>query len=600
LDLAFNRLEGQIPAEFGSLGSLQWMNLRANNLMGPVPLTIDDLGSLGDNSSDIQMNGLYTTDPAVEAFLDQKCGPEWKDVQTVAPGNFAVLATTGLSVTLGWDPIPFNWNAGGYDIYVSESPTGPFLYYGRAVDKNASSWTLFGLLPGTTWYFEICSVTEAGAENQNTVVSEHTPPLAGATTAAPSTWYASNAGVVGNDCATPATPCPTITAALDIAGPGEVVHVAAGAYSEIVRIDEPVMLVGEDAVTTIIEGHGWDPVVDIFPFAHAVMSGFTVRNGRVQFGAGIYVGWRAHLELEDTIVTMNQAEIMGGGVYVECEGGATLDRVTITGNTAAERGGGLATCGGTTVTDSDITLNSAPWGGGVAIQGTASIERSTIADNTATDFAGGGIFSEGWMTIESSTVSGNTAPQGGGLANMQYANMAALNSTISGNQGGGVFNSRFATAGLDGCTIADNVGADTDRSGVTTWDVIYLHNTILAGNTPANCANPVFSLGYNLDDDTSCDLDGPVDLVGTDPMLGPLADNGGPTWTHLLSAGSPAVDAGDPASFFDTDQRGYMRPADGDDDWTAEPDIGSVEFVDPIFVDSFETGDTSAWTLTSP
>ena len=60
------------------------------------------------------------------------------------------------------------------------------------------------------------------------------------------------------------------------------------------------------------------------------------------------------------------------------------------------------------------------------------------------------------------------------------------------------------------------------------------------------------------------------------------------------------VDAGDPASFFDTDQRGYMRPADGDDDWTAEPDIASVEFGDPISVDSFETGDTSNWSATVP
>ena len=166
---------------------------------------------------------------------------------------------------------------------------------------------------------------------------------------------------------------------------------------------------------------------------------------------------------------------------------------------------------------------------------------------------------------------------------------------MSGNQGGGVFNDRFALTVLDGCTIAENLGASADRSGVTNWDVIYLHNTILADNSPANCANPVFSLGYNLDADTSCDLNGAADLAGSDPMLGPLADNGGPTWTHLLPADSPAVDAGDPASFFGTDQRGISRPADGDFDGHAAPDIGSVEFVDPIFGDGFETGDTSAW-----
>jgi Leucine-rich repeat (LRR) protein len=600
LDLSNNRFEGQIPADIGDLGNLQWMNFRSNQLMGPIPTTITNLASLGDFSSDLQMNGLYSDDPGVVAFLDQKCGSDWKDVQTIAPSNFGAIHATGVSVTLGWDPIPFNWNAGGYDIFVSESPTGPFLHYGRAVDKNAGSWTLFGLLPGTTWYFKICSITEAGAENQNTVISELTPAESISTTAAPSIWYASNSGLVGNDCATPATPCPTISAALDVAGPGEVVHVAAGTYTEIVRIDEPVRLVGEDAGTTIIQGHGWSPVIDIFPFAHASISGFTIRNGQVQFGAGIYVGWRALLELEDAIVTMNQAEIMGGGVYVECEGGATLDGVTIAGNSSNERGGGLSACGGTFVNDSFISDNTAPWGGGVAIQGATTIARTTITDNTATAFTGGGIFNEGRLTLEDSTISGNAAPQGGGLANMQHANTMAANTTVSENHGGGVLNSRFAMVGLDSCTIAGNIGASTDRSGVTNWDVIYIHNTILEGNTPANCANPVFSLGYNLDSDSSCELAGPSDLSGVSAQLGPLADNGGPTWTHALAQGSPAIDTGDPAAALAADQRGMGRPVDGDFDGAAVVDIGAVEFHGRLFEDGFEDGSTSMWSSTTP
>ncbi len=195
LDLGRNRLEGQIPAEFGDLANLQWMSLAANNLMGPVPATITSLGSLGDNSSDINMNGLYSGDPAVMAFLDAKCGPQWKDIQTVVPTGFSVVASTGLSATLVWDPIPFAWNAGGYDIFVSESPAGPFLHHGRAIDKNANSWTVFGLLPSTTYYFKICSVTEAGPENRNTVISELTTPAAMATSAAASTWYVANDGL---------------------------------------------------------------------------------------------------------------------------------------------------------------------------------------------------------------------------------------------------------------------------------------------------------------------------------------------------------------------------------------------------------------------
>jgi hypothetical protein len=511
-----------------------------------------------------------------------------------------VSHATGLSVTLGWDPIAYNWNAGGYDIFVSQSPSGPFTHHGRAVDKNAHSWTLYGLLPSTTYFIEICAVTEAGPENQNTVVSELSPPLAVATTAAPSTWYASNAGALGNDCASPASPCPTIASALDLAGPGELVRVAAGTYSETIHVDEPVMLLGDDPATTVIEGHGWAPVIDVQTGAQANVSGFTVRGGQVQFGAGVFVGWRAHAELENLVVTLNQAEIMGGGVYVECEGGAVLDRVTITGNTAGERGGGLSACGGTLVTDSTISDNSAPWGGGVAVQGAVEIHRTTIADNTASDFGGGGVFSEGSLTIVDSTVSGNSASHGGGLANASWSNMLVENTTVSTNQGGGVFNDRFGIISLESCTVANNTGPATEHSGVMNWDQIYIRNTIIAGNQPANCANRVNSLGYNLEDDGSCGFAGPGDLSNTDPMIGPLTDNGGPTWTHALPSGSPAVDRGDPAAFLAFDQRGSGRPVDGDFDGVAVVDVGSFEFAGPLFSDGFETGDTSAWVSTVP
>ncbi len=156
--------------------------------------------------------------------------------------------------------------------------------------------------------------------------------------------------------------------ALSLAAPGELVRVAAGTYAEIFHLNETVMLVGEDAATTIIEGYGWSPVIDVQTGVQARISGFTIRGGEVTFGGGVFVGWRGHLELEDTVVTMNQADT-GGGIYVECEGSAILDHVTIQENTASGRGGGLAACGSTILTDSTVRLNSAPWGGGVAING---------------------------------------------------------------------------------------------------------------------------------------------------------------------------------------------------------------------------------------
>ena len=83
---------------------------------------------------------------------------------------------------------------------------------------------------------------------------------------------------------------------------------------------------------------------------------------------------------------------------------------------------------------------------------------------------------------------------------------------------------------------------------------------------------------------------------GVDPLLEPFADHGGPTSTHALLEGSPAIDAGHPFLFPATDQRGSGRPVDGDLDGTAVADVGAVEHSDWIFFDGFESGDTSAWT----
>jgi hypothetical protein len=95
-----------------------------------------------------------------------------------------------------------------------------------------------------------------------------------------------------------------------------------------------------------------------------------------------------------------------------------------------------------------------------------------------------------------------------------------------------------------------------------------------------NCAgDPVIDIGYNIEDTDTCGF-GPANgsMPNTDPLLGPLQDNGGPTWTHALLFNSPAIDAGDPVNCPPTDQRGVARPIDGDSDGAAVCDSGAVEF----------------------
>ena len=157
----------------------------------------------------------------------------------------------------------------------------------------------------------------------------------------------------------------------------------------------------------------------------------------------------------------------------------------------------------------------------------------TISDVTIQDvysFArGGGIFNEGTLTLTSSTINDNSA----------------------GIDGGGIL----------------NVPASEPRPGrLLPAGTVTLTNTFIANNpSGGDCAGAFTSLGFNLDSDGTCRLGSTGDLSNVDPRLGPLQDNGGPTFTHALLGGSPAIEAGDnsvldPPLNLATDQRGAGFP----------------------------------------
>ena len=163
-------------------------------------------------------------------------------------------------------------------------------------------------------------------------------------------------------------------------------------------------------------------------------------------------------------------------------------------------------------------------------------------------------------------MSGNTATDdGGGVANRVLGVLTVLNSTISGNiagdVGGGVMNSTMSVLTVLNSTISDNVaggaGGGIWHSGATAT----LKNSIVAGNTAADCDGAVVSIDNNLDSDGTCNLIATRDLSGVDPLLGPLASNGGPTQTRALLLGSPAINAGNDVGAPPTDQRGFPGSA---------------------------------------
>lgn len=264
----------------------------------------------------------------------------------------------------------------------------------------------------------------------------------------------------------------------------------------------------------------------------------------------------------------------GGGILV-MGGSLTLLNSTITGNTAA-LGGGIYSAGELVILSSTISGNTGT--GAIYGGGDISVVDSTIANNQGTAIVSpvtGAI-----LSIESSTISGNTDAAGIGGIQLQGGSAKIRNTTFSGNSGaqGGDF-----WTFSDGVTLAlTNVTAVGGSAPALLFDhaaTVTLRNTVLAGTgTRCSAGHLPTSQGHNLSSDTTCNLTQATDKPGVDPMLGPLAANGGPTRTHAPLAGSPVLNAGDGAGLVTNDQRGLPRVQ------FAVVDIGAVEVSEPMVV----------------
>ena len=304
-------------------------------------------------------------------------------------------------------------------------------------------------------------------------------------------------------------------------------------------------------------------------------------------GGGIYASDGTNTFTDDT-VNDNDAIWIGGDTAYGGGLDVTGAVVTFTGGSLdsnrAYGGGGLAVFGGTVnVSRADISSNQVTEGaGGVLLDGgTTSITQSAISDNAVieeigvTEFVGdgGGIVSDfcNTLTLTNDTIANNSAPLlggayfGTGCDNVQTGtDTTFLFDTISGNsagEGGGNINTD------DESTLA--IGESIVANGVS-GGVEGLNCTFTDGGT-------LQSLGHNLIDDSSCGTPASTDIIGQNPQLGALGNNGGPTQTELPATASPAVGA-IPASVctgtgVSTDQRGDARGAGNNGSCT----IGSVE-----------------------
>jgi hypothetical protein len=329
----------------------------------------------------------------------------------------------------------------------------------------------------------------------------------------------------GGTC--PGATC-TLRQAILVAASGDTINFAAGIAtidltSSELGIDKNLTITGPGANLLIVERSAANgiPPFRIFSIApgnfNVTVSGLTIANGSATDGAGIY----------------------------NSSGTLTVATCTISGNFNNGCGGGFG-CG---------------VGGGVFNDtgGTVNITDSTLSRNGGGN-GGGGIFNKGGMAIvTNSTISGNfggATGGGGGIFNDTGGTINLTNSTISGNDGTG-FTGAAGGAG----------GIRNDAGGT-----VNARNTIIAKNIKSGAAydvgGPLTSQGYNLIGNNNGATIVPMtgDQIGTpgspiDPKLGPLQDNGGPTFTQALLSGSTAIDGGH-SSGSNTDQRGLPRPVD--------------------------------------
>lgn len=275
----------------------------------------------------------------------------------------------------------------------------------------------------------------------------------------------------------------------------------------------------------------------------------------------------------DLDITSNIA-ISGAGARQTIIDGGALDRVfDIAPNGASA-----------TVTISGLAIRNGfangASGGGLRVNfGTVTLNDCSFSGNTA-GTNGGAIVNTGTLAVNRCALSDNTASgNGGGLYN--GATAALTNTTLSGNtataSGGGLYNAATATLLHDTITL----NAASSGGGLANTGTTGLQSTLLSANTGGNCSGTISSNGTNLDSGTTCAFAATGDLSGTDPLLGTLADNGGPTLTHALLSGSPAIDTAGNSGCPTEDQRGVTRPVDGNSDGIAVCDIGAFEATQP-------------------
>ncbi|MGI6415525.1 MAG: SdrD B-like domain-containing protein [Thermoguttaceae bacterium] len=432
---------------------------------------------------------------------------------------------------------------------------------------------------------------------------------------------------VGDGLALDAAGKTTLRAAImeaNYASGGDTINLPAGTYNLTLAgfgegaaatgdldIKYSVSVIGAGAASTIINASTvQDRIFDLSNSAAVEIRGLTLTGGRADnsgvyslesYGGAIRADFYNNLTIADCVFNANSAPNsatgsvygIGGAIYSSART-LNIQNTVFTGNYASNNGGAIAASG---------TVGGVP--------GVVAILNSTFSSNSARD--GGAIDSSHNLTVTGSTFSGNygASPSvgGGGAINSSSSSLVVTNSTFSGNSGpfGGAISTSYGSLAILNSTITGNSASRGGGLEVSS-SAVSAENAIIAGNTATSGPDvygAVTSLGHNLVGNTAGSSGFGVtgDLLGANPLLGPLANNGGPTWTHALLTGSPAIDAANTAAAPATDQRGiarYNSVADiGAFEWSPGGRISGTVFSDPNANGLPDTGEPGVpdWTI---
>ena len=350
----------------------------------------------------------------------------------------------------------------------------------------------------------------------------------------------STAGTDAPGCGTVPIPCRTIKYALETeAQPGDTVSVGYGTYTETLTMQPGVVVFAMDPEQTIIDGEGvrgpmvyaGDPAIT----ATAAVWYFTIQGGRDTSlgGGGVSIGGGASPQVKGCVIRDNVASSSGGGIRIRDGSPEIFDNV-IYGNTADD-GGGVSISGGRPLIRGNVVYSNtaADRGGGIYMWGANPIVDNNAIYHNVADYDGGGLYMSGEATP---TISYNTI----------YSNTAA-------SRGGGIY-----MKGGSAPLITNNVVASNTEDGIAAGVA-----------TPTLDYNVVWA---NWPLDYSGGLSAGPNSISADPLF---LDAG--AGDLRLSAGSPAIDAGNDGVCPATDLRGIDRPVDGDGDLSATCDIGAYE-----------------------